>query len=160
MLVKQIPRKPGIYSLIIEKCCSEEIKIGKLGTFHFPRGCYCYTGSALGKNQFNLQKRLNRHLRPKRKSYWHIDYFLQSEETKIKQIILAETSNPLECKIAEEIEKIPGVKIIAQGFGSSDCKNRCKTHLHYFKNNYQNKIVKQLSQVYNNLGLKPFILIP
>ena len=49
------------------------IKIGKLGSFRFHKGYYVYVGSA--KKNFN--QRIDRHLRRKKRAYWHIDHLLR-----------------------------------------------------------------------------------
>jgi len=113
----------GIYCLIIFLNKSQKIRIGKKTGF-FPRGYYCYVGSALN----NLEKRIERHLRKEKKKRWHIDYFLGKAE--IKDIIVLRDS--AECKLSKKIENIGG-KIVFEMFGSSDCN--CKTHLYYFSKN-------------------------
>ncbi|MGD9379141.1 MAG: GIY-YIG nuclease family protein [candidate division WOR-3 bacterium] len=49
------------------------IRIGKLGSFHFPGGYYVYVGSA----KKNFHQRIDRHLRKKKRAYWHIDHLLR-----------------------------------------------------------------------------------
>ncbi len=59
-----------------------KIRVGRLGEGSFKEGDYIYIGSAKGC----LGTRLQRHLRKKKKTYWHIDYLLKSKKTKILQI--------------------------------------------------------------------------
>jgi len=96
------------------------IKVGKLGIIDFHPGFYAYVGSA----QNNLEKRIERHLRVKKKIYWHIDYLLEKAE--ILNVFQVESIQKLECIIAEKLSKqfqsVPK-------FGSSDC--RCMSHLFY-----------------------------
>ncbi|MEJ2054579.1 MAG: GIY-YIG nuclease family protein [Calditrichaceae bacterium] len=96
------------------------IIIGKLGIFEFPAGKYIYTGSALK----NMEKRLERHLKKNKKLHWHIDYILQTEACSILNI---QKSIIDECMLNQ---KTPG-KIIVPGFGSSDCRNGCISHLKF-----------------------------
>jgi Uri superfamily endonuclease len=115
----------GIYCLLIKVKSSVKIKVGKLGKINFKKGYYTYVGSALG----NLQARIARHLREKKKLKWHIDYFLASPKVEIEQILVKFTRKRLECSFNRKIQKF-GVGI--NGFGCSDCN--CKSHLTYFKN--------------------------
>ena len=65
--------EPGSYLLLLETRRAQHITIGKLGRFHFPKGYYCYTGSAMGPG--GLAARLGRHKRLSNKTKrWHIDY--------------------------------------------------------------------------------------
>ncbi|MBD3182299.1 DUF123 domain-containing protein [Candidatus Poribacteria bacterium] len=118
---------PGVYNLIIQLPETREIQVGKLGKFTFPVGYYVYTGSALR----GLESRINRHLRKEKKLHWHIDYLLQY--TDVIDVIAYETKERLECKVNQYILSLPDSRIIAKGFGSSDCN--CLSHLIYFKNN-------------------------
>lgn len=119
----------GSYLLIVEVKNNFEKKIGSLGKIEFKKGFYCYVGSALGKS-VNLENRIRRHLRKKKKVRWHIDYLLNSKFARIYGIIVIVSKKKEECKISKRIEKFADGSI--KGFGSSDCK--CKSHLHYFSN--------------------------
>lgn len=92
----------------------------------FKKGDYIYIGSAKGC----LEARLGRHLKKDKKSFWHIDYLLKDERTKISQIWMILKS--IECETAEVFYKNPFTETVRKGFGSSDCK--CETHLFYIKN--------------------------
>lgn len=98
----------------------KHIKIGKLGTFRFKKGNYAYVGSA----KTNMTKRIARHLRKKKKKFWHIDYLLQYAE--VKKVW---TSDLPEKRIAELVSEKMTAPIL--GFGSSDVKS--KSHLFYYK---------------------------
>ena len=125
MEVKGIIQKAGIYNLIIQLYKDKEIKIGRLGTFVFPKGFYVYTGSA----QNGLEKRINRHLSSNKKFHWHIDYLLSY--TKIVQVLRYAGVKKDECKLNYLIAKSSGAAPAVDKFGSSDCN--CVTHLYYFK---------------------------
>lgn len=110
----------GTYLLLIELGEETKMKIGALGRIEFKKGKYAYIGSALN----NLEKRIKRHLRKKKKKHWHIDYFLDNKNAKIKRVYFIPSSKRMECKLARKIAKIgKGIK----GFGCSDCD--CKSHL-------------------------------
>jgi Uri superfamily endonuclease len=110
----------GTYILLIELPQPQEIVVGRLGRLNFPQGFYAYVGSAMK----GFESRINYHLREKKKSRWHIDYLLQ--QASIKEIILWETEEKVECTLAQtlsqEFHPIPG-------FGCSDCK--CGSHLYF-----------------------------
>ncbi len=112
----------GVYVLLIWVKIKRKIRIGKLGPLEFARGLYFFVGRALN----GLEKRINRHLRKRKRNFWHIDYLLEYSE--ILGIIYVLTSHGnSECKIAFHLGK--KFKSI-ENFGSSDC--RCRSHL-FFK---------------------------
>ena len=85
--------------------------------FKLEKGLYLYVGS--GKR--GLEKRLERHLKRKKKLFWHIDFLLDHPQAEIEKIFLS----PLEeCELAKKVSK-SGIPV--SGFGSSDCK--CESHL-------------------------------
>ncbi|MEM5772896.1 MAG: GIY-YIG nuclease family protein [Candidatus Aenigmatarchaeota archaeon] len=119
----------GVYSLFIELGKDQEIKIGKLGKFKFPKGFYIYTGSALN----NLEARLERHVKKQKKKFWHIDYLLANKNAKIISVLKIDTSSKLECKLNQTILKNLKASFLVKKFGSSDCN--CESHLIYLKTN-------------------------
>ena len=108
------------YQLIISLSQNINIQIGKLGLFSFQKGTYVYAGSA----KRNMDARIKRHLSKDKNLHWHIDYLLANEQTKIIKVIKSELS---ECDLNGHVKG----KIIAKGFGSSDCKENCKSHLKF-----------------------------
>jgi Uri superfamily endonuclease len=122
----------GIYTLLL--FVSEEISltVGKLGKQNFPRGYYTYTGSALGKGATSLKHRIARHLRKEKHRFWHIDYLLADENVSVEAVIAAETNEKMECTINQHIKGIEGAEVPVKGFGASDCRENCGSHLLYF----------------------------
>ena len=108
------------YQLFIKLYQDVEIQIGKLGLFAFPKGTYVYTGSA----KRNINKRITRHLSKEKNLHWHIDYLLANYQSKVINVIKSEIA---ECDLNERLKG----KIIAKGFGSSDCKKNCQSHLKF-----------------------------
>ena len=108
------------YQLFINLSQNIEIQIGKLSLFTFPKGTYVYTGSA----KRNIDTRITRHLSEDKNLHWHIDYLLANKQTIIIKVIKSELS---ECDLNGHVKG----KIIAKGFGSSDCKENCKSHLKF-----------------------------
>jgi len=106
------------YQLFIALSQATEIQIGRLGLFKFPKGTYVYTGSA----KRSIDERIARHLSRDKNLHWHIDYLLANDQAKIIKVIQSEF---------EECVLNAGTKggIIVKGFGSSDCKEGCKSHL-------------------------------
>ena len=122
----------GIYTLILFPPKEIELDIGKLGKKSFSAGYYTYTGSALGKGATSLKNRIARHLRKEKRKFWHIDYLLANQSVSVEAVIATETSEDIECNINNYITKIRGAKIQVNGFGSSDCRKNCGSHLLYF----------------------------
>ena len=111
----------GIYTLEISVDTSISLKVGKLGVLNFDKGRYVYVGSA----QSSLERRVERHMRKRKKRFWHIDYLLASGHVKIVDVFLKGGAKPEECRFAVELAK-GSLPVI--GFGSSDCK--CVSHLY------------------------------
>jgi Uri superfamily endonuclease len=148
----------GIYVLLL--FVSEEITltIGKLGINNFTMGYYSYTGSAFGNGATSLKNRIRRHLSKEKRKFWHIDYLLADERVSIEAVIVAETYEKVECETNQYIKKTIGAKVPIMGFGSSDCRKNCGSHLLYFskiqnKGCLVQKIVKQLESVFGILSV-------
>ena len=119
-----MPATRGTYALVIFLPRPQRIEIGALGTFQFPRGYYLYIGSALN----GLAARIARHLRPRKKKFWHIDYFLA--RATVIEFWTHAGDEDFECLWAQGALGLPKTGVIAPRFGASDC--RCATHLIYF----------------------------
>jgi len=112
--------RKGTYVLVIALGADSDIRVGALGTLHFPRGEYCYVGSALG----GLDQRVGRHLSREKPLKWHADYL-----TTVADSVEAYISYPDyigECELARMALE-SGMEPAFDGFGCSDC--RCRTHL-------------------------------
>jgi sugar fermentation stimulation protein A len=109
----------GAYILILWLKEDRRISIGRLGLLPFKKGYYIYVGSA----RKGLSKRIERHKRKKKKSFWHIDY-LRAHATFYGDIAI-QTSEDLECEIASKLKNLADWTV--PGFGCSDCQ--CETHL-------------------------------
>ena len=129
---------PGCYSLIIDLKRKKTIRVGKLGAAVFPSGTYVYTGSAMK----GLGARLKRHCRRKKKIHWHIDYLLTLPEARIKNIILYPAALGQECRQNQRIAARAGATVILKGFGASDCKSGCGSHLFFFAEHFLPKFAK------------------
>ena len=109
------------YQLAIELRRSIELQIGRLGRFRFPAGRYVYTGSA----RRNIEARIARHLRSEKRMHWHIDWLLAAPGVKV---LAVRRSDEPECPLNQQA----GGTIVAPGFGASDCRSGCGSHLRYF----------------------------
>jgi Uri superfamily endonuclease len=110
----------GVYVLIIQLTADAEIRVGALGTIPLGKGLYAYVGSA----QNSLERRIDRHLRKRKRVFWHIDYLLENPVAQIVTVFFKEASKTAECAIAEAIGQ-RGEAVA--GFGCSDCS--CRSHL-------------------------------
>ncbi len=124
------------------------MKVGSLGSLKFEKGWYTYTGSALGSG--GLMRRIQRHIKKDKKCFWHIDYLLNNEYSSIEAIICAASNTGHECKIVRKIASMTAKPI--KGFGVSDCKEGCRSHLYYIGDNLD-EIAKSIVDVYSNMNL-------
>ena len=115
----------GVYQLLIHLPKDASIVVGKKGKLKFPKGYYIYTGSA----QNGLKARVERHLRKKKKHFWHIDYLLNYASVLKVFMFMGDRLN--ECALSQKTLRKRGATVIAPKFGASDCN--CPTHLVYFE---------------------------
>jgi len=153
--IETLPAK-GIYTLILFLSRETRLTVGKLGVQNFPKGYYTYTGSALGKGAASLKQRVSRHLRKRKRSLWHIDFLLANENATVTAVVAAKTSKELECSMNLYIRRRGRAKVPVKGFGSSDCKENCESHLLYFgEENIKSKIAIFYAE---QLKSKPFTI--
>lgn len=110
----------GIYVLVIQVSEDAIVDVGALGKLAFKKGLYAYVGSA----QNNLEQRVKRHLKKEKRRFWHIDYLLENDATKVIEVFHTQAEKTEECAIAGVIGE-RGEPV--DDFGSSDCS--CKSHL-------------------------------
>jgi Uri superfamily endonuclease len=106
------------YQLIFELTQAATVTVGRLGTFTFAAGTYCYTGSA----RRNFEARVRRHLAHDKKLRWHIDYLLAA--TGVRVLEIRRSCEP-ECALNQSVRGT----IPVAGFGASDCRAGCSSHL-------------------------------
>lgn len=121
---RKINKNHTLYAIFLNVPANQEITIGKLGNYYFPKGMYIYVGSA----KKNIEARINRHEKIDKKLKWHFDYLRPFGE--ITKIITYENVIG-ECELAEKIRKEYGGTYLVKKFGSSDC--RCTSHLIYYQ---------------------------
>ncbi|MCM8596002.1 DUF123 domain-containing protein [Accumulibacter sp.] len=96
------------------------IVVGRLGECAFPAGRYVYTGSA----RRNLAARIARHLRREKTLRWHVDYLLGAPGVTVTGVALSAAG---ECALNQATRG----RIVVPGFGASDCRSGCRSHLKY-----------------------------
>ncbi|MDD1765398.1 MAG: GIY-YIG nuclease family protein [Methanomassiliicoccales archaeon] len=114
--------RKGAYVLFLRISKRCEIRIGKLGTFGFPKGEYAYVGSGMK----GVETRVLRHLSESKRLHWHIDYLLEVGE--VIGFTLFPCEERIECVLNDFVSGLPGSIDPVKGFGSSDCD--CFSHLH------------------------------
>lgn len=146
----------GIYTLIIFLSRELSLNVGKLGEKNFPKGYYTYTGSAMGKGNSSLTGRISRHLRKEKRKHWHIDYLLTHQNARITAVIVAQTKMRIECVMNCYLKEKGAAKIPIQGFGASDCRENCTSHLLYFG---EGDIKSKIASFYNEHFGSKFVVI-
>jgi len=146
----------GIYCLLIRLEGSACVRIGKIGIRFFKKGVYIYVGSATGIGPTSLEGRIGRHVKKNKRCYWHIDYFLKTDEALIKYAIFSKADAILECNMVKCIEKYLEIEYPVKEFGSSDCS--CFAHIFRVKRESEIHILNELKKIYQELGLDPKII--
>jgi Uri superfamily endonuclease len=123
----EIPALPGSYALILHLARPQTARVGQLGYFAFPAGTYAYFGSARGSG--GLRARVSHHLKSSAIPHWHLDWLRPHCEA--VAVVFRLGGESLECSWAQKILPLPGVGVIAPGFGSRDCRSGCPAHLLY-----------------------------
>ncbi len=108
------------YQLLIELSRPLRVRIGRLGSRDFPAGRYVYTGSA----RRNFEQRIARHLRRKKSLHWHIDWLLAAPGV---SVVGVQRYGGEECAINRATRGV----ILVPGFGASDCRAGCGSHLKF-----------------------------
>lgn len=106
------------YQLIFDLPVARRVSVGRFGSFDFPAGRYCYTGSA--KRAF--EARIRRHLAKEKRLRWHIDYLLAAP--RVRMVEVRRLTEP-EC----EVNRQTAGEVVVAGFGASDCHADCGSHL-------------------------------
>jgi Uri superfamily endonuclease len=123
--VPPIERWPavGVYQLRLRVSVTIRVRVGRLGRFTFPPGMYVYTGRAAR----GLRARVLRHVTGARTRHWHIDYLLARGDVHVERVELVSDDPVDECAANRRVGAAG--RVPAPGFGSSDCKAGCGTHL-------------------------------
>jgi sugar fermentation stimulation protein A len=109
----------GSYIVLLHLARTRRIRTGDLGPISFPKGFYCYVGSARNA----LSRRVAAHQRKRKKLSQPIDHL--REQAKVTAVLPVRTSADLACSIADALRTVADWSI--PGFGSADCS--CSGHL-------------------------------
>jgi len=139
----------GVYTLIILWKANGHLEMPSLGCFDLQKGYYAYTGSAMGDGATSLGKRIVRHLKKRKTRHWHIDFLLANKNATITALVAAQSSVNIECRVNSTIKNMGGATLPIPGFGASDCRQKCKSHLVYFdEENTQEKIFNAYTSLF------------
>jgi Uri superfamily endonuclease len=122
---KVLPGNAGTYALLLRPEQEVALTVGKLGPFCLAPGLYAYVGSARGPG--GIRARVTRHIRNVTQIHWHIDTF--THVCPVESVLWLVEREHLECRWVQALLKLPASRTPIPGFGSSDCANRCPSHL-------------------------------
>ncbi len=140
---------PGSYALCLLVVKEVRIRVGKSGIFDFCPGEYIYAGSAQGPG--GISARLKHHLHLAVNPHWHLDWL--RPHARIVQGYFVMGKERLECPWSKALAELPESGIPAAGFGASDCRNGCQSHLIYFANGINFEQVRSVLQGISNQEL-------
>ena len=115
------PKEAGAYAVMLHLAipvCFESSRLAQT----LNAGWYVYAGSAYGPG--GIRARLGRHLKKNKKLHWHVDQ-LTSVANGMRAIAVP---NGSECEIVARLARSRAFRLVADGFGSSDCRT-CQSHL-------------------------------
>ncbi len=137
----------GSYIILCNLAGKIKAKIGSLGIHELEAGDYIYVGSALGPG--GIYSRICRHIKKKKKIWWHIDYLTVLPECTIKLAIIIPSSERFECIISSKLYE-EGFKAPIHKFGSMDCK--CYSHFFHISS------LSNLVDLLSSLGIEFYII--
>lgn len=143
-----LPQAPGVYALILALPSWVEVRVGSAKSRLSP-GLYVYVGSARGSG--GLRARVSRHVKRKEGVKWHVDQLTLSA-ARVELVVYAECKCE-ECALVPHLEA-RGFAHLALGFGSSDCRRGCTSHLLSFKGSL-GKCAGLVTEAFRAAGLKP-----
>lgn len=120
--------KTGCYQLFLKLPNDKIIEVGSMSPARFQAGIYIYSGSG----RKNLLHRIERHLVLTKNNFWHIDYLSSCSDFLFVDIMIY-FSKKSECFFHQLFRKYSNARIPVVGFGSTDCKNSCGSHLLFLK---------------------------
>jgi Uri superfamily endonuclease len=128
--LERLPKQAGNYVIVAYAAQPFSLEMKKFGLLELQAGYYLYCGSAHGPG--GLRSRVSRHLEGETKKFWHYDY--------LKGYLLPECVwwqvNPVnfECETAQFLAGMTAANCVVKGFGASDCRRGCLSHLIHFPN--------------------------
>ena len=128
-VMQEIPSKKGNYLLVFRLEEKTRKNMRRFKNVILEPGYYLYCGSAHGSG--GLKGRVTRHLTGSFKKFWHIDFL--KECLRLFEVWCQVNSEKNECSFCQFLCNQMGGEIPIKGFGSSDCKNKCESHLVRFQ---------------------------
>ena len=132
-----IPADHGSYLIIGRLDHVIQLTTGSFSGQLLKKGYYLYSGSAFGPG--GLRARISRHLIKDSKKFWHYDHLKAS--LCFEEILFSIDAVRQECKFIQKLGEMEGVSFPIHGFGSSDCRQKCPSHLARFPLSYDIGIV-------------------
>jgi len=127
-IIQSIPPQAGSYVLWLHLPQTQDLTVGRLGSFTFSAGDYIYLGSAQGPD--GLRARLGRHLLGSGQPHWHIDRLRVAAQVRgFGYQVSAGLLQSTECRWSQRLATLPDASHPVPGFGSSDCRSGCTAHL-------------------------------
>lgn len=114
----------GVYVLRMRVRRRVVVRIGKSGVIRLAPGRYLYVGRAAR----GILARVGRHLRRRKRLHWHIDYLLTARGVRVEAVRLLSRDAGAECRHVQRLCRDGGLPVAA-GFGASDCRSGCGSHL-------------------------------
>jgi len=118
-IIEREAQDRGSYIVLLHLARNRRIRTGDPGMISFPKGFYCYVGSAPD----DLSKRAAYHQRKRRTLVAPIDHL--REQAVVTAVLPVRAGRDLACSIADALRTIAAWSI--PGFGSTDCS--CDSHL-------------------------------
>jgi sugar fermentation stimulation protein A len=109
----------GSFIVVLHLARDRRIRTGELGPISYPKGFYCYVGSAPD----NLSRRVAQHQRKRKRPIKDIDHL--REQAVVTAVLPVRASADLTCSIADALRTIADFSI--PSFGSAACG--CNSHL-------------------------------
>lgn len=146
----ELPKNAGVYALLLRISTPLNVRVRNLQLALEP-GLYVYAGSARGPG--GLKARVERHLRRAKRARWHIDQVTGAAEAVL--IVYAETRES-ECALMPFLEA-EGFEHPVPGFGASDCRRGCVSHLLRCSGDL-NSCAAMILSAFERVGLRPVIV--
>jgi len=93
--------------------------------FCLEKAYYIYVGSAFGAG--GLKSRVSRHLLKTKNKRWHIDFLTCSDHSEVVGVVYF-INQKIECYLGNLFSTFSSLEPVF-GFGNSDCKENCDSHL-------------------------------
>lgn len=144
----------GFYVLALRTTSRITLELKSIERVTLEPGGYAYVGSAMGNGSTSLENRIGRHFREEKKIHWHIDHLLREADGSLSAV-WATSETHYECQLASALEKHPSFIGVAKGFGASDCRGGCYSHL--FEYVGQDSMIEELKTVFRDLRFVPHV---